>query len=175
MRTLSILLITAATMLSSTLTAQNFDRFENRKGVTSAVFTKQMFKLMSKLDLQSQDKDMKAYIELIENLDDIKVFVTQDKANKAELKSEVDSYLKSTKLELLMKVNGDSNNVLFYIKPGKTDDFVDQLFMYVNSGPDNSESVVMMINGRINLNEISELTNKMNVPGAESLNNLKDK
>ena len=176
MKTISILIAISVTMLTNSIMAQDFSQFENKKGVTSVLVTKQMFKLMSKLDLQSQDEDMQDYIKLVENLEDIKIFISQNQTTKNSLKAEVDNYLANTKLDLLMKVNDDDNQVVFYVKPGKTEDLVNQLFMYVNNGDSNdSETVVMLINGLIDLNEISKLTSQLDVPGAESLENLKNK
>ena len=52
----------------------NFDSFENEKDVTSVVVTKNMFKLLSKMDLDSQDPEVKDYLEMVDNLETIKIF-----------------------------------------------------------------------------------------------------
>ncbi len=175
MKIISIITALTISMFTASAFAQDFSKFESQKGVTSVVFTKQMFKLMSQLDLESEDEEMQSYIKLIENLDDIKVFISQTSTSKLDLKTEVDKYLDSASLDLLMRVNEDNNKVLFYVKPGQTEELVNQLFMYVESNDeDDFKSVVMMINGEVDLKEISKLTKKLNVPGAESLENLND-
>ena len=72
MKKIILLLGIMIATLSSEVKAQNFDNFENMEGVTSMIFTQQMFKLMSKLDLDSQDQEVKAYLDLVESIENIK-------------------------------------------------------------------------------------------------------
>lgn len=74
-----------------------FDKFENNNEVTSLIVTKNMFKLMSKIDLSSSDPEAKEYLQLVENLENIKVFTTANTSVAAEMKKTVDSYLSSGK------------------------------------------------------------------------------
>ena len=60
------------------VSAQTFDAFEDEKDVTSVVVTKNMFKLLSKIDLESQDPEAQEYISLINNLDNIKIYTTEN-------------------------------------------------------------------------------------------------
>jgi len=70
-------LIMTIAFLSTKSFAQDFTKYDNIREITSIVVNKSMFKLMSKLDLGSDDEDVKAYLELVENLDDIKVYTTE--------------------------------------------------------------------------------------------------
>ena len=65
----------------------------------------------------------------------------------------------------------DDSDIKFYVKPGKTDDVVKELVMLLHN-PKKSQSVLMMITGNVDLTKISALTKKMNIPGAESLDDL---
>ena len=47
--------------------------------VTSMVITNKMFKLLSKIDFESSDKETQEYLNLVENINNIKVFVTENK------------------------------------------------------------------------------------------------
>ena len=59
--------------------AQNaFDSFENEDDVTSVIVTKNMFKLLSKMDLNSTDPEAQEYLELVNSLDNIKIFTTEN-------------------------------------------------------------------------------------------------
>src|SRR5690606_28472837 len=88
-----------------------FDKFENQNDVTALVVTKSMFKLMSKIDLSSNDPDAKEYLQMVESLDNIKIFTTGNTQVAADMKKTVDTYLKSaTTLSELMRAteNGKS-------------------------------------------------------------------
>lgn len=170
----TIILIGLMIISFSTKTkAQSFSDIENMEGVTSMIFTQQMFKLMSKLDLDSQDEEVKAYLDLVENIDNIRIFQTENPASALKIKKDVASYLAKADLDLLMRVNEDNSDIKFYVKPGKTDDVVQELLMFLHNDKQ-TQSVLMMITGNVDLTKISALTKKMNVPGASSLEDLKD-
>jgi hypothetical protein len=134
-----------------------------------------MFKLMSKLDLDSEDEDVKAYLDLVENLDNIRIYTTESLEYGKQLQSDFDALKSRNSLEELMRVKSDGKNVNFYIKPGKSDDYVNQLLMFINSSDtSDTQAVLMLIEGNIDLKNISKLTTQMNIPGGESLKNLKN-
>ena len=77
----------------------------------------------------------------------------------------------------------DGSEVKFYVKEGKDSNHVKELLIYVN-GIDKAmggngvningeqrkiQTVVVSLTGDINLNEISKLTEKMNIPGGQKL------
>ncbi|MFN2261884.1 MAG: DUF4252 domain-containing protein [Psychroflexus sp.] len=176
MKTLKTLGIVAITiLLSGSLNAQDFSKYNDVREITSIIVNKNMFKLMSKLDMDSEDEETQLYIDMVENLDDVKIFTTENTKYAGELKKDFETYLAQNNLEELMQVNDDGKHIKFYIKPGKSEDFVNQLVMFINSSDaDYKQSVLMMINGNIDLKNISKLTQKMNIPGGKSLENLDD-
>ena len=169
-------LIMTIAFLSTKSFAQDFTKYDNIREITSIVVNKSMFKLMSKLDLGSDDEDVKAYLEIVENLDDIKVYTTESLDYGKQLQADFNILKSKNNLEELMRIKDDGKNVNFYIKPGKTDDYVSQLLMFINSSEaSDTQSVLMVINGNIDLKNISKLTSQMNIPGAKSLENIKKK
>lgn len=152
-----------------------FDKFENNNEVTSLIVTKNMFKLMSKIDLSSSDPEAKEYLQLVENLENIKVFTTANTSVAAEMKKTVDSYLSSgKKMSELMRINDDGVVIRFYVQEGKNENFVKELFMYLEDPKStDSKAVVMSITGNIDLRQVSKLTSELNVPGSENLKDIK--
>ena len=74
-------IIVALIMAPVLASAQNpFDSFEDENDVSSVVVTKNMFKLLSKMDLDSEDPEAKEYLDMVDNLDNIKVFTTENQA-----------------------------------------------------------------------------------------------
>ena len=70
-----LILVLAIVFASVTATAQDFSKYETMKDVTSMVMTSKMFKLLNKIDVNSSDPEMQNYVDLIENLNEIRVFV----------------------------------------------------------------------------------------------------
>ncbi|MFV8336050.1 DUF4252 domain-containing protein [Flavobacterium sp. RSP29] len=157
------------TLVSSTFFAQAiFDKFDGQEGVTSIIVNKKMFDLMSKVKMDASDKETQQYLSLIKKLDDLKVFTTKSTRIEGEMKVVADKYIKTAGLEELMRVNEDGRSIKILVKSGASDSQIRELFMFIE-GAKNDDTVLMSLKGNFDLNEISVLTNKMKIPGAEDL------
>ncbi|OAB78179.1 DUF4252 domain-containing protein [Cochleicola gelatinilyticus] len=159
-------------------TAQNaFDSFENEKDVSSVVVTKNMFKLLSKMDLDSKDPEAKEYLELVNKLDNIKIYSTSNPTVSTKMESSVAKYVSSSNgLAELMRVKDDGKNIKFYSKEGRNENFVSELLMHLNGTIDGKPmTVIMSITGDIDLKKISKLTQDLKIPGSEELKNIDKK
>ncbi|RLD25699.1 MAG: DUF4252 domain-containing protein [Bacteroidetes bacterium] len=154
-----------------------FDSYEDENDVTSVVVTKNMFKLLSKIEIESDDPEVQAYMEMVNNLDNIKVFVTENESIGARMKADVQKYVSSSKgLEELMRVKDDGKTVKFYSRQGKDENHVSELLMFLDGEMDGKEgTVIMSITGNIDLKQISKLTSELNVPGSDELKNVEKK
>tara|TARA_R110002012_G_C11602864_1_gene607489 strand:- start:472 stop:996 length:525 start_codon:yes stop_codon:yes gene_type:complete len=152
---------------------KNFEKFEDMQGVTSMVMNQKMFKLLSDMDLDSKDPEMKSYIEMVNSLQDIKVFTTKNANAAQQLKGEFKSYLTSANLQQLMQVKDEGKNVNFYYKPGKSDNFVSEFVMFLDGVSSKEDTVLIRITGDINLKEIGKIANSINFKGSEQLKNVK--
>lgn len=145
-----------------------FDKFEDIEGVTSVIVNQKAFSMMSKIGSESDDE----YLNLIKNITTLKVFATEDKNVASQMETDVKSYLLKANLEELMRVKDGNSNVKIYVKEGKSDDYVKELFMFVKDEGDKSghdQTVIIYLTGDIDLKQISKLTEKMNLPGGEHL------
>lgn len=176
MKKIAILIaIFLAPMLAS---AQNaFDSFEDDKDVSSVVVTKNMFKLLSKIDLDSDDPEVAEYKALVDNLDNIKVFTTENPTVAGKMNAAVASYISKSKgLDELMRVKDDGNNIKFYSKEGSSENFVSELLMHLQGDVEGKDmTVIMSITGNIDLKQISKLTKDLNVPGSDALKDVEKK
>ncbi|CAM3482033.1 DUF4252 domain-containing protein [Zobellia roscoffensis] len=151
-----------------------FDKYEDLDKVSAVVVNRSMFNLLSKIDVEVDDPEAKDFMDIAKSLNNLKVFITEDKAIAGDMKLSVDKYLKSAKLEELMRVKDKEANVKFYIRAGKDDDHVSELLMFVTSmnsvnvNGRKFETVLLSLTGDIDLNKIGSLTKKMNLP--EELN-----
>ena len=145
-----------------------FDKFEDIEGVTSVIVNQKAFSMMSKIGAESDDE----YLNLIKNINTLKVFATEDNSVAKQMEAEVKSYLVKANLEELMRVKDGKSNVKIYVKEGKNEDYVKELFMFVKDSGDESghdQTVIIYLTGDIDLKQISKLTEKMDLPGGEHL------
>jgi hypothetical protein len=98
----------------------------------------------------------------------------------------VNQQVSKNDLEQLMSVKDPEANVTFYVKDGKKEDHVEQLLMYVTESTKSSkndiefngrmiEAVLLLLEGDIDLNKISKLTDQMDLPGGKQLKKAQQK
>ena len=176
------LIIALALVLTSLFTfAQSaFDNFADMDDVSVVKVNKKMFQLME--GVAGKTEDAKEYISLISGLDNLRVLATENASIAAQMKAKVKSYLKSSNLSELMSVKDKEGNVKIYIREGKDEDHVKELFMFIDGisahmkdEDRKPEAVIVSITGDIDLNKISELTDQMNIQGGKHLKDVKKK
>ncbi|SDS49495.1 protein of unknown function [Gillisia sp. Hel1_33_143] len=171
-----IILLVAIALVSLVSNAQNFQKYESMKDVDAMVMTSKMFKLLAKVDLNSTDPQAQQYINLIEHLKEIKMYTTNKQTIRSQMATDVSSYLSKGSLEQLMRVNEDGKNIKFYSKPGRNENFVSELFMFMEGEKDGKPiSVILSITGDIDLTQLSKLATDLKVPGAEELKKVNKK
>jgi hypothetical protein len=145
-----------------------FDKFDGQDGITSIIVNKKMFQMMASVKVDANDKETQQYLNLIRKLDNLKVYTTTSAKFAADMKMTAEKYMKSAGLEELMRVNDSGKNVRIMVKSG-TDNLVKELLMFIDEGGKQNETVLMSLTGNFELNEISILTDKMKIPGADDL------
>ncbi|HLS31863.1 MAG TPA: DUF4252 domain-containing protein [Flavobacteriaceae bacterium] len=157
--------------------AQNLDKYEDMAEVNGVFITQHMFELLSKINMESEDAEEQRFVNLIENIDGLKVLTTVNQNIGVEMKTDVNAYIAADELEELMRVKKDGKSLKFYFKPGSSEEKVSQLFMFMTKNEKaETRYVLLSITGDIDLNDIGELTGKLKgVPGAEELKNVKPK
>lgn len=155
-----IIFIIALAILPFTNYAQVsfFDKFEDMDDVTSVIVNKEAFKMLSKF--KGNSPEAKSYVEMVQDLESLKVFTTESSAIANQMEDVVSKYLKTSKLVELMRIKDKGANVKIYIRPGKDDSHVSELLMFVNdlTNKSNKQAVVLSLTGEIDLNKVSEIT-----------------
>lgn len=147
-----------------------FDKYDGQNGVTAVIIGKKMFELMSNIKPDGKSKDAQQYLDLIKKLDNLKVFVTSNPKVSADMKVTSNKYLKSAALEELMRINDGGKNVKIYVKSGSTSSKVKELLMFIEGGNSKDDDTVLMsLTGNFDLNELSVLTDNLNLPGGDAL------
>jgi len=162
-----IIILTALAFLPFGLWAQSeFDKFADSDDIGAVTINKNLLGMVANMSSHSDDKDTKDFIEMAENIDEIKVFMTNKKSASETMAQTVKKYLKKTDMDLLMQVKEEGNRVDFYVKSTKNDEIVSELLMFVKGIDRNSdfESVLVTMTGEIELDKLGALVNKMNLP-----------
>lgn len=147
-----------------------FDKFEDKADVAAVVVNKKMFEMMSKVKADPKDKEKQQYFNLLKKLDNLKVFTTSNVKVAAEMKTTVSTYLKTNPLEELMRASNGGKNVKIYVKSGANENIVRELLMFIEGANfKGAETILLSLTGNFNLDEISMLTEKMNIPGGDDL------
>jgi hypothetical protein len=168
----NIIIVLVAVLPLMGFSQSMFDKFEDLDNVSAVVVNESMFKLLSKINVEVDDKEAQDFMDIAQNLKNLKVFITEDKKISMDMEITMEKYLKSASLQELMRVKDKDANVKFYIKSGKDEDHVSELLMFV-TGIKNVdveinnrkfETVLLSLTGDIDLNKIGSLTQKMNLP-----------
>lgn len=146
-----------------------FDKYDGEEGVTSIIVNNKMFDLMSKVKADVKDKETQQFMAFIKKLDNLKVFTTASVKVTSDMKVTADKYLKSSSMDELMRVNDSGKNIKIYVKEGSSASKIKELFMFIEGSGKENQTVIMSLTGDFDLDEISALTNKMNLPGGDVL------
>jgi len=182
--------ILALILMPVLVTAQSvFDKYEDVKGVTSVVVNQKMFSMIASMGINLNDAEAQEYLEMVKKITGMRVFTTGDAKVAADMQASVNSYLKSSNLQELMRVKDGEQNVQFYVKEGNSEHQVKELLMFVtglgdvtkdknieiNGKKREVETVLLSLTGDIDLRKIGEITNGMNVPGGDQLKKVNKK
>ncbi|MBD0834691.1 DUF4252 domain-containing protein [Aestuariibaculum suncheonense] len=182
MKSKLIVFVLALMLLPMAVTAQKdiFEKYSDNPEVTYVSIQPKMFQMIAKMGINVDDPEAKAYMDMVKSITSFKTITADNAAIGADIAKWVKS--RSTALEELMEVKDDGTEVKFYVKEGRDADHVKELLIFVN-GMDKVidsdieingkkrrfETVVVSLTGDIDLNEISKLTDKMNISGGEHL------
>jgi D-Tyr-tRNAtyr deacylase len=157
-------------LFSNAFFAQSsFDKYDGQDDVTSIIVNKKMFQMMGSVKVDANDKETQQYLTLMKKLDNLKVFTTSNSKMKADLKATSEKYLISAGLEELMRVKDGTQHIRISVKSTGKDNQIKELLMLIEDSGASNETVLMSLTGNFNLNELSVLTDKMNLPGGTAL------
>jgi len=145
-----------------------FDSLEELDGVDMVVVTKDAFELLNKFkpkDASSDENEVMQAFEMINDLNEFKMFSTKLVDIATKMESMVNKAIKSHNLTELMRIKEDNSRVKIYVKATQDKNYVSEVLMFVK-GIDKktngvSESMVLSLTGNIDVNKMSEFTDKM--------------
>lgn len=143
-----------------------FQSYQDDENFTMVYVSPRMFQMVSKVIEGQDDEEVK---ELVKDIKGLKILTTEvdpmNYYNKAIKKIPTQEY------EILMTVRDKGSNVKFLTKESSKD-VISELLLLVG-GEDSF--VLMSFVGELDLNKIAKLAKKLDLEGAEFLENLEDK
>jgi hypothetical protein len=162
--------ILVALILSFTAFSQNtaidkyFSAYENNADFTVVFVSPKMFKMIANATNDSKNE----ITDLVKDIQGLKILSTEKDALKYY--TEAVKKIPLGEYEVLMTVKDKGENVKFLTKG--SGDVVDELLLLVGGG---KNFVLMSFVGKLDLNKIAKLANKLDIQGSEHLGKLKDK
>ncbi len=177
------LFVLALLMMPLTAMAQSsiFDKYSDNTDVSFVSIKPKMFQMLAKIDINTDDPEAQEFLNMVNSITSFKTMATDNKAIASDIAVWVNK--RKNSLEELMEVKDNGTVVKFYVKEGKDENHVSELLMFVNgldaimknqdisiNGEKRSiETVLISFTGDIDLNQISKLANKMDLPGGDKI------
>lgn len=144
--------------------------FEGQPGITTISISRTMFKLLSKV--RSSDPDYQKIARFAAKLQDFKIMVIEGdgKINTAKATAAFSRLVNTTALSSyndLMTINEGGNHIAFRVL--EHNDRIQELIMTITG----TDHVVMMIKGDFMLEELTDISDDLNISGMNKIQKLK--
>ena len=157
-----------------------FDKYEDMENVSSILINNKMFKMLSDMNIDTVDSNEGELFGQFKNLNSLIVYSTNDDIISKSIITDVKSYVYDSKLEELMRIKENNQEIKFFIRPGNDDYNVSELLMLVTGNINyvkgkSFSTILLSLIGGIDLRTISNLTQKLDIPGGQALQNASRK
>jgi hypothetical protein len=143
-----------------------FQSYQDDENFTMVYVSPRMFQMVSKVMEGQDDEEIK---DLVKDIKGLKILTTE--VNPMQYYNQAIKKIPTNQYEILMTVRDKGSNVKFLTKE-TSKDVISELLLLVG-GEDSF--VLMSFVGELDLNKIAKLAKKLDLDGAEFLENLEDK
>ncbi len=157
----NLILAAAIAMMPALFFGQNaFDRFEQDANFTTVTVNKKTFSMLAQIKAEGSEKDIAEAKELAKKIESFKVVLTEKPESVGDLKSATEKYIKSAGLDELMKVRDKGADFKVMIKTvGETK--ISEILVFAQEADKKSGAVTLIVKGLFDLDELTELTEKV--------------
>ena len=165
-----IILISFVLACQIAFSQSHLEALEQNTQIKSYIVNKKMIEMMARMKTDGKDAKSQNYLSLIKKLDQLRVYNTAHSASLAELKKAFLKQVEQNNLQELIRTTHDSKKVKIFANTVNKSDVIKELLMLIESTSGTQENVLMIVQGNFLLEEVVVLTDKLNLPGAEFLN-----
>ena len=158
-----------------------FETYKSNERVTYVSISPQMFSMLAKLNINDKDPEAKVFLDLVSQINTFKLLRTYEPTISDDFSDWTQDYVKTNQLSELMQVREDQTTVYFFAALSENENIVNQLVMLVQDDNDNADpdyrnqTVLLYVDGKIDLERIASLVQKLDIPAGEELKKLKGK
>lgn len=153
MNTIKTLIISAVLLIAATINAnaQNefYQKYSEKKDVTKVYISKTLFSLMNAQDGMNvnygNSSNRLDISKVVKNLDGMYILTTRNQSLAKEMDADFKNLLQKYKLELLMEVNDNEDEVKMYV----TRDGQEITHFFMHSHESDGELVIIYLEGRV--------------------------
>jgi len=159
MKKILITAVLAAMPFIASAQTTAFDKFKDVEGIDFVNVEKDMFKMLSNFEAKAGDEKTSQYIDMIEGIDNLQVFTTDEKKHRKQITSAVQEYLKQHPLEELMSFSSKESKIKIYVNQGGEASLIKEGLVFIEDFDDKGV-VLLSFTGNVdlkNLNKIEEL------------------
>ena len=155
------------TAMAQSLAEKVASNYEGKKGYTSINISKSMFKMLSRV--KTTDPEYQDLQKFVSHLNGIKILIQEDAQTntfKNDLASLANSLIKNG-YEELMNINEEGNVISF--KTFEKNNRIQELVMSITG----EDTVLMIISGNFLLDELTSISDEINIGGMDQVKKLK--
>ncbi len=142
----------------------SFSKFENNKEVNSYIVNKKMFDMMSNVKVDPSNQQEKAYFDIIKNMNNLRVFSTNNNVVKDQMRQAVTQHVANKKLIQHSTERNQQNTVTVYLDKNVKDSNFSDFLLYMESDDSNQQHMVFILEGKLNTKDIKTIMHKMDLP-----------
>lgn len=161
---------------------QLFEKYQETEGVTSIKIAKPMFNMLNKLNIN--DSELDQIKPLLSKINGLKILIVEkpetpttpgtDNQKKLgifnSLQADISNSIKNMKYEELITVNSKDNKIKF-LSSDATNGILDDLLLSINS---EGNTVLMMLDGKISMDDVNNLVNQAQTASLQSSVNIEN-
>ncbi len=170
--TVAVFAVPSIAMAQMSPTDKLFNSYSGKEGYTTVHISKELFNMMSQVNVETEDPEAKEMVDAMSKLEFIRILMAEKKEVKGfdKFRDEIKEFNLDGYKELMLVKEGDET-VRFMVMEGKSDDMIGELLMIIDQ---EDETGFISIVGDIDINTISKLSQGMNMKGFEKLGELED-
>ena len=158
-----------------------FEEYQSHEDVSYLSINPMMFKLLGQMNIQTDDTETAAYLEMIQSITNFKVLMTGDSEITRSIDNAHKQWVRDQGFELLLQLNETDHKLKFYVVEGENENKIKRLLMFscgnaleesVSIKGKSLESVLLLLEGDIDLEQIGDLTEAMDLPGGDQLKKI---
>ena len=147
----------------------HFKALEQKDNINTIIIDEQMLKVMSNMEVNSNDKESKEYSNLLKSIKNVNVYIDDSGKHQKEMLNMFKHY--NSKYNLKEKKT-PNNNVICYLKEGSASNIIEQLLLFTENINKQNETIIVFVEGNFKIEQAEMLIQKMKIPGAKIFSNI---